>query len=165
MSRHKILFWWPIVLSHPKHNPRPVVCVTKARFSEQVHPFHGVSLSDKRGSSLQLLSSAVAMWSVGSPTYVFLCRSPIVPSFLKHFFTEGLQEQRPSAGGVSEFIGMVQATEAVHRQTPLGCANTLNGMSHLGPCGREDNDAYRRQNDWPEVRCLTWNSNQHLYVS
>lgn len=116
MSRHKILSWWPIVLSHPKHDPRPVVCVTKARFSEQVHPFHGVSLSDKSRSSLQLLPSAVAMWSVGSPTNVFLCRSPIVPCFPKHFFTEGLQEQRPSAGGVSEFIAMVQTTEAVHRQ-------------------------------------------------
>lgn len=78
---------------------------------------------------------------------MFLCRSPIVPRFLKHFFIEGLQEQRPSAGRVSEFIAMVQAPEAVHRQDPLGCANTLNGMNHPDPRGREDNDAYRRQND------------------
>lgn len=141
MSRHKI------VLSRPKHDPRPVVCATKVRFSEQVHPFHGVSLSDESGGSLQLLPSAVAMWSVGSPTHVFLCRSPVVPRFLKHFFTEGLHEQRPSAGGVSEFIAMVQAPEAVHRQNPLGYANTFNGMSHPDPCGREDNDAYRHQND------------------
>lgn len=55
MSRHKI------VLSHPKHDPRPVVCVTKARFSEQVHRFHGFSLGDKSGGSLQLLPSAVPM--------------------------------------------------------------------------------------------------------
>lgn len=66
------------------------------------------------------------------------------------------------------FIAMVQAMDAVHRQEPLGCDNTVpltspNGMSHQGPCGMEDNEVYRHQNDYPEVRCLSWNSNQHLY--